>query len=71
MTNWHRLSMAFPRSPETLAPGSLKTWKVGTVWIRSVSVAKLPRSWSANHSHILSRILVASYLKGKDLLNTG
>lgn len=45
--------------------------KVGTLWIRSVNVAKLRRSWSANHTHTLSRIAVASSPKGMDLLNTG
>lgn len=48
-----------------------KTWKVGTLWIMSINVAQLPRSWSANHLYTLSRIPMASSPKSTDLLNTG
>lgn len=71
LTNRHMLSIVSCTSLGIPASGYLNTWKVGTLWTRSIEVAQLPKICSANHSHTWSLIPVASSPKSAVLLKTG
>lgn len=60
LTNRHMLSIVSCKSLGIPASGYLSTWKVGTLWTRSIEVAQLPKICSANHLHTRSLIPVAS-----------
>lgn len=71
LTNRHMLSIVSCKSLGIPASGYLNTWKVGTLWTRSIEVAQQPKICSANHSHTRSLIPVASSPKSPVLLKTG
>lgn len=62
------LSIVSCKSLGIPASGYLNTWKVGTLWTRSIEVAQQPKICSANHSHTRSLIPVASSPKSPVLL---
>lgn len=71
LTNRHMLSIVSCKSLGIPASGYLSTWKVWTLWTRSIEVAQLPKICSANHSHTRSLIPVASSPKSTVLLKSG
>lgn len=71
LTNRHMLSIVSCKSLGMPASGYLNTWKVGTLWTRSIEVAQLPKICSGNNSHTRSLIPVAFSLKSTVFLKTG